>query len=195
VKTVVNTTVSVTPTVTDVLDQMPMIVSIVYQTLMKTIRESVSVSHGIELMIMNMEAAGVEITVPNGMDSALMHVAPVPTDTSQNNVKHVCQMHSGTKTVSVNVTQTGLATTVMSTLENVTNVVTDVLIQAMMLVTNVPSTPNLRMELVCVWQAGPEVTVLSGRAFVTTNVKAAMTRHTATLKMEMDPPTTTVSTV
>ena len=190
-----NSTVSVTPTVTDVLDQMPMIVSIVYQTLMKTIRDSVSVSHGIELVIKNIRAAGVEITVPSGLDTALMDVPPVPTDTSQNNVQHVSQMHSGTKTVSVNVTQTGLATTVMSTLENVTNVVMDVLIQAMMLVTNVPSTPKTKMENVCVVQAGPEVTVLSGRAFVTTNVKAAMTRQTATLKMEMDPPTTTVSTV
>jgi len=162
---------------------------------MRTIRDSVSVRHGIELLIKNIKAAGVEITVPSGLDTALMDVPPVPTDTSQNNVQHVSQMHSGTKTVSVNVTQTGLATTVMSTLENVTNVVMDVLIQAMMLVTNVPSTPKTKMENVCVVQAGPEVTVLSGRAFVTTNVKAAMTRQTATMKMEMDPPTTTVSTV
>lgn len=97
--------------------------------------------------------------------------------------------------MSVNVTQTGLATTVASTLENVTNVVTDVPIQAMMPVTHVPSTQSMSVEAVYVTLAGPELTVPSGSPFVTQFVKAAMTRHTVTMKMEMDPPTSTVSTV
>jgi len=98
--------------------------------------------------------------------------------------------------VSVNVTQIGLATTVASTLENVTNVVTDVPIQAMMPVTHVPSTPaGSCLEDVYVTMAGPELTVPSGSPFVTQFVKAAMTRHTVIMKMQMDPPTTTVSTV
>ena len=97
--------------------------------------------------------------------------------------------------MSVNVTQTGLATTVASTLENVTNDVTDVTIQAMMPVTHVPSTPAMSLEDVYVTMAGPELTAPSGSPFVTQFVKAAMTRHTVHLKMEMDPPTTTVSTV
>lgn len=97
--------------------------------------------------------------------------------------------------MSVNVTQTGLATTVASTLENVTNVVTDVATQAMMPVTHVPSTPAMSLDAVYVTMAGPELTAPSGSPFVTQFVKAAMTRHTVNSKMKMDPPTTTVSTV
>jgi hypothetical protein len=55
---------------------------------MKTAKDNVSVNPGISLEQKNMLAAGVEITVPNGQETALLDVRPV-TDMPQINVSHV----------------------------------------------------------------------------------------------------------
>lgn len=55
---------------------------------MKTTEENVYVNPGIALPIENMLAAGVEITVPYGTETALLDVLPAM-DTPQINVSHV----------------------------------------------------------------------------------------------------------
>jgi hypothetical protein len=55
---------------------------------MKTAKDNVSVNPGISLEQKNMLAAGVEITVPNGQETALLLVLPAM-DTPQINVSHV----------------------------------------------------------------------------------------------------------
>jgi hypothetical protein len=81
---------------------------------------------------------------------------------------------------------------VVNTSESVTHAVTDVPTTTTVLVTTVPSTPQMLEDSVSVMTAGPDLTAHSGNLSVTTSVTAAMTRLQLT---ELHQPTTTVYTV
>jgi hypothetical protein len=165
----------VTRNVMPVLDQIVTTVLTVYQTLMKTLRDTVYVKHGIAHPIKIITAPGREKNVQSGQENVPLDVQPVPLDTSQNNVRLVFQMPTGTKTVYVNATPTGLATIVTNTLENVTHAVMDVMHQAMRLVTRVHIT-LLVIPPVFVNLTGLDLTAHCGRDHAVKSVTDAMTR-------------------
>jgi len=192
VRTVVNTTAHVTPTVTPVLAQTAMTVSTVSLTPTKTTQATVSVKDGTAMPTTITPASGLETNVSPGTENALLDVLHARTDTSQNNVQTVLKTPTSTNLAYVPAMLTGLASTVVNTSESVTHAVTDVPTTTTVLVTTVPSTPQMLEDSVSVMTAGPDLTAHSGNLSVTTSVTAAMTRLQLT---ELHQPTTTVYTV
>jgi len=195
-RTAASTTVHVTQSATRVWDPGPLAVSPAFLMPTKTDLARVFAKTGIEATARvrknRAPATGMENSVTPGSAPVPLDVAHAPPDTSPSSVNPAVPTPSGTKTESVAVTTTGLATSARNTSESAIAAVTAAMAQPTVAVTIVRITLPLIMASVYAMTDGLDLTAHSGRVAVTTNVLGAMTRPQLT---DLDTPSSTVFTV